>query len=446
MIFGAYLFLLAFTLLHPIEALAPQLQVYRPGLILSLGVLALTVVEALRTRDIAARPRHWMLLAAFAAMIALSKVANGWAGGAIPALIEFSSPALLFVATVLVVNSRERLQATCHTLVLSMLLMAIAGIAAYHTGFMRDELVVAEHGEVTDLLIVEPADIIPAEDDSGTRLWRVHSLGFLSDPNDFSQAIVMCLPLLIGAWRRGGRLRNLVRIWVPFAILVYAAYLSHSRGASLGLAVILLLGLMRRLGRVRAGILLGVFAIGAIAVGFTGGRSFSSGEESAGGRIAAWSEGLTMLGSHPVFGVGYGNFTEHFNYTAHNSFVLCFAELGLPGYFLWLGMLVLVLRELQQAADWAPLESDEARWATLLRLSLFGFLTCALFLSRTYQPMLYILLGLCIAAWHCAERTWRDDATLEVLPVRWQAATAGAMIASIAVIYLIVRLQNAFVR
>lgn len=38
----------------------------------------------------------------------------------------------------------------------------------------------------------------------------------------------------------------------------------------------------------------------------------------------------------------------------------------------------------------------------LLRNSLVGFLVCAWFLSRTYQPVLYFLLALCVSAWWCA--------------------------------------------
>jgi hypothetical protein len=445
MIFASYLLLLAITFLHPIEAFAPELAVYRPALLLSLFVLAISVVHAVRTHRMAARPRHLILLVALMGAIALSKAMNGWAGGAIPALTEFFAPALLFVVTVLVVTDTQRLRATCALIVLCMVLLSVAGIAAYHKGFMRDDLVVAEHGQADNQQATEPADIIPADDDSGTRLWRIHSWGFLSDPNDFSQAIVMTLPMLMGAWLRREPLRNLVRIWAPCALLVYASYLTHSRGATLGLGVVILFGLMRRLGRIRAGILLGLFAVAIVVAGFTGGRSFSSGEASAGGRIAAWSEGLTMLGSHPLFGVGYGDFTEHFNYTAHNSFVLCFAELGLLGYFLWVGLIVLVYREMGQAATLAPIDSPERRWAILLRLSMLGFLTCALFLSRTYQPTLYILLGLCIASWHCAEKTWIADPAQQVPAVRWTAATVKVMILSILIIYVIVRFQNAFV-
>lgn len=446
MIFGSYLLLLALTLLHPIEAFAPELQTYRPILILSLLVLMFAVVEAFRSGEIAARPRHLILLGCFAAMIAISQIANGWSGGAVNALIEFSAPVVLYMITVLVVTTTKRLRTTCGLIALCLVLLSVAAIAAYHYGFMAKELVVREGTEVEDHLAITPTDVIPAEDTSGANLWRVHSWGFLSDPNDFSQAIVMALPMLLGAWLRRRSLRNLVRIWIPGAVLVYAAYLSHSRGAVLGLAAIVLFGMMRKVGTVRATILVALFAVGAIAVGFTGGRGYSSGEESAGGRIAAWSEGLTMLRGHPLFGVGYGNFTNHFYYTAHNSFVLCFAELGLLGYFIWIAMLVLAFKETSQAASLAPEGSQERRWALLLRLSLLGFMTCALFLSRTYQPTLYVLLALCIASWHCAQRAAEPAAVAAQPPVLWVGATIRVIIASIAIIYLIVRFQNAFVR
>src|SRR5690606_25337016 len=153
---------------------------------------------------------------------------------------------------------------------------------------------------------------------------------------------------------------------------------------------------------VRAGIAVAAFTMAAIATGATGGRGYSAGEASAGGRIEAWSEGLTMLGNHPVFGVGYGNFGEHHDYTAHNSFVLAFSELGLVGYVFWLALLVLAFRELAIARAISEPESDEARWSRLLQFSLVGFLVCALFLSRSFVPTLYLLLGLCYACWHCA--------------------------------------------
>ena len=88
MIFTSYLILLALTFLHPIEAFAPQLAEYRPVLVFSLIVLAFAIFDAVRTGVMAARARHLLLLGALMTAIVLSRVATGWAGGAVPALIE----------------------------------------------------------------------------------------------------------------------------------------------------------------------------------------------------------------------------------------------------------------------------------------------------------------------------------------------------------------------
>ncbi len=450
MIFAGYLLVLTLTLLHPIEAFAPVLAVYRPVLLLSLIVLAAAGFTAARSGRIAAAPRHLALFGAFIAALALSRIFNGWTGGAIVALTEFGPTAVLFATTLLIVTTVQRLKLTCATIAVCMTLLAVAGIAAVHTGFMADQLLVHEGVEVNDHLDPEAEanadpDAAPDEDAQRT-LWRVRSWGFLSDPNDFSQAMVATLPMFAAIWLRRRRLRNLAIVWIPGALLLYAIYLTHSRGALLGLAAVVAFALLRRAGYMRTAILLGAMAAGAVFVGFTGGRSYSSEEESAGGRIEAWSEGIQMLRSQPIFGVGYGNFTDNFEYTAHNSFVLCFAELGLVGYFVWLAMLVLSLKETRIASTEAPAEGDEARWSRTLRLSMIGFLVCAWFLSRTYQPVLFLLVALCIATSYCAHRAAAPDASGWPAPPRWPATTAKVMIASIIVIYIVVRLQNVLVR
>ncbi len=47
-----------------------------------------------------------------------------------------------------------------------------------------------------------------------------------------------------------------------------------------------------------------------------------------------------MFKSAPLFGIGFNGFTDLYEITAHNSFVLCLAELGLLGSTLWLALLV----------------------------------------------------------------------------------------------------------
>lgn len=446
MSFFLYLVLLTLTYVRPIEAFAPELVEYRPILILSMLTLLVGTIEAIQSGDSAARSRYMKLLFGFMVVIALSLIANGWAGGAVAALIDFSATAVLFLLTLFNVKSMKRLRTTCAVLVMSLVILAANGAISFHTGFMANDLVLRQNSENEDSAEPPEEGVVPAEDTSGAILWRVRSLGFLRDPNDFGQAIVVVLPMLAVGYRRRALVGNVIRIGLPAAMLLYGMYLTHSRGALLGIGAMLFFVLYRKLGVAKTVAMMAIVASAALAANFTGGRAYTSQEESAGGRIAAWSEGLTMLGNHPVLGVGYHAFTDHHNYTAHNSFVLCFSELGLVGYWIWIGMLVLVVREISLVADHAPEGTEERTWANLLRASLFGFLTCAIFLSRAYEPGLFILLALCICCVHCARLHTDPDWTPVLRPVNWRLATTIVTIGSIGLVYVVVLMQNTYGR
>ncbi|MDQ5897803.1 MAG: hypothetical protein QG612_1889, partial [Pseudomonadota bacterium] len=379
----------------------------RPMLVLWTLGFVLAGVKAMMTKEVAARGTDFKLLFGFMAMLGLSLVFAGWAGGAIDAMNNFSTSSMLFVLVALNVTSLRRLKLACAAVVLSMLIAALFGIQAYHTGQYVDQLVlrqVAPVHEEDDPSRAPPsvASEIPALDLTGWYLWRVRGQGFLSDPNDFSQALVMCLPLLFVLWRQRAWIRNLLLVVAPGAVMMYAIVLSQSRGALLGVASLLFFIVRDWLGTTRTAILGGAAAVLFLGASAVGGRGFSSQEQSAGERIEAWAVGLELLKWRPLWGAGYGNFLDHHNLTAHNSFVLCFAELGLMGYFLWIGMIVLTYKSLSTTVELLPLRSPHRQMAVLMRNALVGFLVCAWFLSRTYQPVLYFLLALCVATWWCA--------------------------------------------
>src|SRR5206468_2253347 len=99
-------------------------------------------------------------------------------------------------------------------------------------------------------------------------------------------------------------------------------------------------GLMfsRRISRIKTIILVGILGVALVAAGATGGRSMSGDDDSSEGRLSAWGQGYILFFSSPLLGVGYNQFTEYNEITAHNSYVLCFSELGFLGYFLWLSI------------------------------------------------------------------------------------------------------------
>ena len=103
--------------------------------------------------------------------------------------------------------------------------------------------------------------------------------------------------------------------------------------------------------------------------------------------------------------------------TAHNTFMLCAAELGLVGLFLFTSLLLFSFRELNGVIAGSADDPSVRRFATGLRAALVGFLACAWFLSRTYDPLLYILLGLCLASGRALGKTAAEQQ-------RWVFATS----------------------
>ena len=439
MSFGLFLIYLIFVLIRPIEALGLELAGTRPMLLLWVAAFGSALLRAATRSELAGKGTHFYLLGGLMVVIMLSQIAQGWLGGAIGSFAHFSTSAGLFVLICMNVTTMRRLELTGQAVLASITVVAAMSVFAYHTGWKAEELVLAQGaGGFGALEVFTTGEtIIPAQDDSGLVMWRVRGLGFMSDPNDLAQAIVMVLPLLWGRFRKGRIIRNLWSVWLPGMLLGYTIYLTHSRGALIGLASLFFFGLRD---------LLAIGGVLAAIAGFAGGRGFSSGEESASDRIEAWYEGLGMLKNHPLFGVGYFNFTDHHHLTAHNSFVLCFAELGLFGYFFWVALLVLTYQGMSQVIRESAADDPARRMAVLLRSSFLGFMTCAWFLSRTYAPTLYILLALCTAVWYC----WLTQSQPAIRPrdkhIRWVPATFGTMAAGLVGVYLFVFLDTVLVR
>jgi O-antigen ligase len=112
--------------------------------------------------------------------------------------------------------------------------------------------------------------------------------------------------------------------------------------------------------------------------------------------------------------VGYGFFTDNHVRTAHNSYILCFAELGLVGYFLWLSLLLVTILELYSLTK-LPYEEEvdgELRiMGEALMLGMLTYLAASWFLSRTYAMTLYIVIGLAVALAEIARKEERPVAS-----------------------------------
>ncbi len=172
---------------------------------------------------------------------------------------------------------------------------------------------------------------------------RIQARTFLADPNDFGQMLIGLLPCLFFFWKKGSPPRNLFLVYLPAAVLLFGLYLTHSRGAMMAVLIVAVVAGRKKLGIVPSAIGAGLLFVGLTASGWSGGREVSA--ASGSDRTDAWGAGLELLKAHPLFGVGFGRFSEYYTITAHNTLVVCAAELGLFGFFCWMLFLFPTLRD-----------------------------------------------------------------------------------------------------
>jgi len=216
---------------------------------------------------------------------------------------------------------------------------------------------------------------------------------------------------------------------------LWALSLTRSRGGLIAFVALCWFAVSERLTPRWASLMRWVGSVGLLAVLIVFFRSGADG--SALGRLEAWSAGLQMLKGSPVWGVGFGTFGEGHELVAHNSFVHCFAELGLVGYFLWLGAILATFWSLDRIRQTPDVDPDAVRWATALRASLVAFLVGALFLSRTYSVTLYFILGLATAL-AGAVSTAKSPFQFSMPPFKLVSRTTAVLVGSILLTYLVI--------
>ena len=116
-------------------------------------------------------------------------------------------------------------------------------------------------------------------------------------------------------------------------------------------------------------------------------------DASSMGRVEAWSAGMDMLRSHPLVGVGEGQFPEFHERDAHNSFVRAGAELGFFGLYSWVGMLLASGVGLVKSAN-SRANVELRPYAVAYAAYLGAYLSASLFSSRTYDIVFLIVVAM----------------------------------------------------
>ncbi len=257
----------------------------------------------------------------FFVAIVLSTLNLFWLSYTIDISVETFKSALMYYFIVIVVNSEERFRVVVWTMVVLMGIVALMGILQRH-GY-----------DITGAGMSFAAD---------KGVWQIKGIGNFDNPNDLAYSVVFSVPFALGfVFQAKGFLGRLSGV-VLLTISIYCIYLTRSRGGQVALVAALFSWIyfwVKNPKRKRQIIIFAIAGIMAVAtVQATGYRQ----DESAMGRVEAWSEGWQLLKSHPIVGVGKGQFREYHKRDTHSSYVRAGAELGLLGLYAFMGMIYAV--------------------------------------------------------------------------------------------------------
>ena len=132
------------------------------------------------------------------------------------------------------------------------------------------------------------------------------------------------------------------------------------------------------------------------------------------GRTSEMLTGLTMFTSHPLLGVGAGNYPTNYQHYAqlvgiefraqardpHSLYIQLLAETGILGTIAFLGMVFFILRALNKACrniELSPHLHDWLPWISALRLAIISYLLTSIFLHNAYIRYFWILVAMALA-------------------------------------------------
>ena len=455
--------------LTPTRVFGP-LAAYHIELILAALVFFVSL-PALQKTFLLKTPQSLALIGLAIASFMSVLVGERWPGGALSAFMDFIPNAFAYFLICLHCNSGKKLRVI-------VLMLQFVCLFAIVNGSIDLERGLPEYGnlptdvpnttltkaELHEIWNTEHPFLVAMKNDAGTLFYRLRGEGNINDPNDLGQLIACTIPLVFIFWRAKKTMQNIVIVLLPVAALLLGIYLTHSRGALLALVTIVVVAARRRVGTVPALVLAVVVFAAAMALQFTGGREISAGAGSD--RSSLWGQGLEIFRAHPLFGVGFGYMPEFtdVHLTAHNSLVVCAAELGSFGLYFWCLFLLPTMRSalaisspnaVSEGVPTAPeigrsramtrkieaLDKAEInRLGRLIVLSLTGFLVTAWFLSRAYVLSLFLLGGITEVVFQLALQRGMTAPRMPFARVAMYAV--GLAFSLVVVMYLMLRVLN----
>jgi putative inorganic carbon (HCO3(-)) transporter len=247
--------------------------------------------------------------------------------------------------------------------------------------------------------------------DGGSRVYGPAN-SMIADNNDFGLALNMALPLFFFLARTESKpwVRRLMMFL--FLVTVPCILFTYSRGALLGLIVVL--GCMLLQAKTKR-ILLPLLLLAFLFAAFLAPQKWrdrmntdNALDASALSRLNAWQYSWALATDYPVAGGGFEAFTPSLFqryapnpgdvHGPHSIYFQVLVEHGFVGLSIYVTFLVSCFMGLSRVyrAARRRLDSLSASYANMLRLSLAGFLASGAFLGRGYFDLLFTIVA-CVA-------------------------------------------------
>jgi len=320
------------------------------------------------------------------------------------AWVEFSSTfircVVIFVVIINVVRTEARLKGLIYLAMAAGIWLSVEAINDYRLGLMTVE---------------------------GYRA-AGRGTGIFGNTNDMALHLVTILPISVALMLGSkGAVRKFL-YGVCAVMMIAAIVLSYSRGAFIGMLVVVLfiawkLGRQRRLEIIMA--VLGFAGlIVLLAPDKYGSRLLSifipslDAEGSADSRRGELFRSMYVALRHPLLGIGMGNYQPEMSYkglVTHNSYTQVAAEMGMTALACYVMFVVTPLKKLGQIARETFETRRDSRFYYLalgLQASLIAYLISSFFLSVAYVWYVYYLVGYAV----CLRRLYESETGKVVVP------------------------------
>lgn len=326
--------------------------------------------------------------------VGMSHLAHGFLWAARMSIYEVSKLIILYLLIVGLVNTPKRLFLFVKSL--SLIITCIAGLS------------LLDRFDIWSIAALESIRDHAHPDSVANFVYRLRGTGIFQDPNDFGMILVTGVILCASSFMAPG-VGWLRHFWlIPIFVITGTLALTHSRGAFLSLASVVPAAVAYRMGWKYG--LFSLVSLPALAVVFSARMTDVSSITVGTGqsRIQIWSDSLMIWRNNPLFGLGEGMLVDELGVVTHNSFLQCFAELGLLGGTAFVACFLAALLGLWSVRHqfWQAGEShsDARELHRLSHLRMFVFAAVAAYalgiltLSRQFVAPTYLLLGLAAAA------------------------------------------------